>query len=56
MGVSGWAYLERNREGSRLSPLELLEEFYQLQNGQPMGDQQRDFARGLMETIWEDER
>ena len=38
------------------SPLELLEEFYQLQNGQPMGDQQRDFARGLMETIWEDER
>lgn len=40
----------------RKSPLELLEEFYQVQNGQPMGEQQREFARGLMESIWEDER
>lgn len=51
---------QRQVEGTenveRKSPLELLEEFYQVQNGQPMGEQQREFARGLMESIWEDER
>ena len=37
----------------RKSPMELLEEFYELQNGQPMGQEQRQFARQLMERIWE---
>lgn len=37
------------------SPMELLEEFYQQQNGQPMTQVQRAFARGLMEEIWEGE-
>ncbi len=37
----------------RRSPMELLEEFYELQNGQPMGQEQRQFARQLMERIWE---
>lgn len=37
------------------SPLDLLEEFYEKQNGQPMGEAQRAFARSLMETIWEGE-
>lgn len=35
------------------SPMELLEEFYEKQNGQPMGLEQRQFARQLMERIWE---
>ncbi len=35
------------------SPLEMLEEFYRLQNGQPMSDQQRQLARDMMEKIWE---
>lgn len=39
----------------RRSPLELLEEFYAQQNGRPMGEEQRGFARTLMEKIWEDE-
>lgn len=34
-------------------PLELLEEFYEKQNGQPMGEEQRVFARELMERVWE---
>ena len=38
----------------RKSPLELLEEFYQQQNGQPMGKEQRAFARTWMERIWEE--
>ena len=38
----------------RKSPLELLEEFYQQQNGQPMGEEQRAFARTWMERIWEE--
>ncbi len=35
------------------SPLEMLEEFYRLQNGQPMSCQQRQLARDMMEKIWE---
>ena len=54
---------KRTRAGLRLdgaedaehkSPLELLEEFYEKQNGQPMGGEQRDFAREWMERIWEE--
>ena len=37
------------------TPLELLEEFYERQNGGPMGQEQQDFARHLMEEIWGDE-
>ena len=37
------------------SPLAMLEEFYEKQNGQPMQETQRFFALGLMEEIWEDE-
>lgn len=48
--------VEGTENVERKSPLELLEEFYQVQNGQPMEEQQREFARGLMESIWEDER
>ena len=35
-------------------PKETLEEFYQQQNGQPMGKEQRAFARTWMERIWEE--
>ena len=44
-----------NTESTRQqSPLELLDEFYEKQNGQTMGESQREFARELMEKIWED--
>lgn len=46
--------LEDGAEDLRRSPLELLEEFYEKQNGQPMGEEQRSFARELMEHIWEE--
>lgn len=38
------------------SPMELLKEFYELQNNQSMTDEQEGIARGMMEEIWEDER
>lgn len=41
-------------EGRR-SPLELLEDFYQTQNNQPMSPEQRDCAARLMAQIWEEE-
>ena len=47
--------LEGAEEVARRSPLELLEEFYEKQNGQPMGEAQRAFARGWMERIWEED-
>ena len=34
------------------SPMELLREFYELQNNQPMTDEQEEIARGMMEEIW----
>lgn len=42
-------------EDQQRSPLELLEEFYEKQNGQPMGEEQRAFAKSLMEHIWEED-
>ena len=35
------------------TPLELFQDFYQLQNNQPMAPQQEALVRQLMETIWE---
>ena len=37
-------------------PIVLMEELYQLQNNQPMTEQQVDFAVKLMEEIWEGSR
>ena len=47
--------LDAAEDPRRRSPLELLEEFYEKQNGQPMGEAQRAFAQGLLEKIWEEE-
>ena len=38
----------------RKSPLELFDELYELQNNQPMSEEQRAFALELIESIWED--
>ncbi len=38
----------------RKSPLVLFDEFYEQQNGRPMSDEQQDFAREIMESIWEE--
>ena len=54
---------KRTRSGGRIdgadapetkTPLELLAEFYELQNGQPMSEEQTRFAGDLIEKIWED--
>ena len=36
------------------TPMELFEEFYESQNGQPMSDVQREFMQQLMESVMED--
>lgn len=36
-------------------PLELFEEFFENQNGQPMSEEQRSFVGSLIEKIWEEE-
>ena len=43
-------------EAHRRSPLELLSDFYETQNNQPMSQTQLDYAAGLMAGIWEEER
>ena len=47
--------LEGAEDTEQKSPLERLEEFYEKQNGQPMGEEPRAFAQRLMERIWEGE-
>lgn len=37
----------------RKSPLELFDELYELQNNQPMSEEQRSFTLELIESIWE---
>lgn len=37
------------------TPLTLISEFYELQNNQPISDQQKSFMANLMEKIWEGE-
>lgn len=38
------------------SPLELISEFYEKQNDQPMSDEQSEFVKTLIEGIWEVEK
>lgn len=35
------------------TPIELFEEFYEIQNNQPMSDEQKDFSKSLIDKIWE---
>ena len=49
------AWIEDGEQASQKSPLELLEEFYEKQNGQPMDEAQRAFAQTMIESIWEGE-
>ena len=46
--------LDGAEDAEHKSPLELLEEFYTRQNGQPMGEEQQAFAQMWMEQIWEE--
>jgi exonuclease SbcD len=41
-------------EVNRKSGIELFEEFYTAQNGQPMSEEQRGFALGLLERLEEE--
>lgn len=54
----------RTRSNSRItgaqnieekSPLELFEDFYEMQNNQPMSEEQRDYISSLIESVWEEE-
>ena len=49
-GVAEVTGAERPEEKT---PLELFQDFYRLQNNQPMAPQQEALVRQLMETIWE---
>ncbi len=42
-------------EAERKTPMELVSEFYALQNGQPMNEAQSEYMRRLAETVWEEQ-
>lgn len=48
------AQVDGARDIEKKSPLTLFEEFYELQNNQPMCPEQLEFTRNLMESIWEE--
>ena len=49
------ACLDGAEDAEQKSPLDLLEEFYEKQNGRPMGEEQQAFAWAWMERIWEED-
>ena len=50
------AQLDGGADVQHLSPFEQFSEFYRLQNGQSMSEEQSEFLRQMMEEIWEDEQ
>ena len=38
------------------TPIELFSDFYEIQNNQPMSDEQKAFVEDLIEQVWEDEK
>ena len=42
-------------EAETKTPMELVSEFYALQNGQPMNEAQSEYMRRLAETVWEEQ-
>ena len=46
-------FFDGAQDVQRKSPLELFEELYELQNNQPMSEEQRSFAQDMIESIWE---
>ena len=38
------------------TPFELFSQFYEMQNNQPMSDEQRNFVKKMIEEVWEDEK
>ena len=47
--------IEGDENVERKSPYELFTEFYELQNNQPVSEDQSKYLRDLIEKIWEDE-
>lgn len=45
-----------DEQGDRKSPYELFADFYELQNNQPMSDQQASYMKDLIEKTWEGEQ
>lgn len=45
--------VETVRDLEKKSPMELFQEFYEIQNNQPVSQEQVDFVQALMEDIWE---
>ncbi len=42
-------------EAETKTPMELVAEFYAMQNGQPMNEAQSEYMRRLAETVWEEQ-
>lgn len=49
------AAIEVLPEAETKTPMELVSEFYALQNGQPMNEAQSEYMRRLAETVWEEQ-
>ena len=48
--------IQAAEEIEKKSHLQLFEEFYEMQNGAPMSEEQRDFMISLIEKVWEGEK
>ena len=46
-------YITEAADVERKTPLELFSDFYELQNNQPLTDEQREFMKEIVEQVWE---
>ena len=51
--LAGCAALALGPQAERRTPIDLFDDFYQLQNDRPLSPEQRALLCGMIETIWE---
>lgn len=46
--------MEKGADVEHKQPIELFEELYEMQNNQPMNEEQRAFVQDMMKTVWKE--
>ena len=46
--------VEKGADVEHNQPIELFEELYEMQNNQPMNEEQRAFVQDMMKTVWKE--
>ena len=53
-GLQDGQLVEKGADVEHKQPIELFEELYEMQNNQPMNEEQRAFVQDMMKTVWKE--